>query len=70
LRRREEGPNADLGVFYGSGDGTFQSEIPFPAGLDPMQLVVADLSGDGTADLAVADYGFGTGWRRDDRHAQ
>ncbi|HTX36596.1 MAG TPA: FG-GAP-like repeat-containing protein, partial [Bryobacteraceae bacterium] len=51
----------DVGYLQGNGDGTFQSEIPFPAGSNPLQLLTADFNGDGRLDLAVADDNSGAG---------
>jgi hypothetical protein len=44
-------------VLHGNGDGTFQTETPatYPAGTNPGSLVIADLSGNGNSDVAVAD---------------
>ncbi len=44
-----------LSILLGNGDGTFQAAVSYPAGSQPNSLVVADLNGDGIADLAVAD---------------
>jgi hypothetical protein len=41
------------------GTGTFQTAVPYGAGTNPTAVAVADLNGDGTLDLAVADNGGG-----------
>jgi len=45
-------------VLLGNGDGTFQAQVAYPivAGGNPLSVVVGDFNGDGTPDLAVADY--------------
>jgi hypothetical protein len=47
--------NDRLGVLLGNGDGTFQPEVPYPAGEIPSSVVIADFNRDGKLDLAVAD---------------
>jgi hypothetical protein len=48
--------NGTVAVLFGSGDGTFQSAIPFGSGGTIASAVaVADLTGNGTADLIVAN---------------
>lgn len=49
--------SADNGVqlFLGNGDGTFQAEESFLAGQQTSYLAVADLNGDGAADVAAVD---------------
>jgi Bacterial Ig-like domain (group 3)/FG-GAP-like repeat len=44
-----------LSIFLGNGDGTFQAQVPYNAGTDPVGLVVGDFNGDGFADLAAVD---------------
>ena len=47
-----------MSVFLGNGDGTFQPERVALTGLGlPFSLVLADLNGDGNADLAFIDSG-------------
>jgi hypothetical protein len=41
----------------GNGDGTFQTAGNFPAGRSPFSVAVGDFNGDGTLDLAVANFG-------------
>ena len=54
--------NSDnVSVLLGNGDGTFQAAVNYPAGgfasPSPFSVAIADLSGDGKLDLAVADSG-------------
>ncbi len=44
-----------ISVLRGKGDGTFQSQLPFPTGKNPNAIVAADFNGDGFPDLAVAN---------------
>ncbi len=44
-------------VLLGLGGGTFGAATNNPAGISPHTVAVADLSGDGILDLALADYG-------------
>ena len=46
----------DVSVLLGNGDGTFQAQITYAAGSDPVALVAGDFTGDGRTDLAVANY--------------
>jgi hypothetical protein len=48
----------DVSVLLGNGSGGFTaaSGSPFPAGVDPISVAVADFNGDGKPDLAVANY--------------
>jgi FG-GAP-like repeat len=46
-------------VFLGNGDGTLQTGTNFYVDSSPLQVVVADLNGDGKLDLAAANYGVG-----------
>jgi len=43
--------------FRGKGDGTLLGAVPFPIGNGPNALVVADLNGDGAADVVVSNSG-------------
>ena len=48
----------DVGVLLGNGDGTFQAAQPQPVargGNDPRSVAIADLDGDGAADLVTAN---------------
>lgn len=44
-------------VMLGNGNGTFQDGVQYGTGNIPLGTVIADLNGDGTPDLAVADSG-------------
>ena len=44
-------------LLLGNGDGTFGAGGHLPTGANPLSIAVADFNGDGTADLATADYG-------------
>ncbi len=46
-----------VNVHLGNGDGTFQEEAVITVGQGPMDIVVADLDGDGHLDLATANSG-------------
>lgn len=46
-----------LSAFLGAGDGTFHLAGNFGVGSNPYAVAVGDFSGDGTLDLAVANYG-------------
>lgn len=48
-----------LRVQFGNGDGTFQDGADYPTAGSPIQVVAADLDGDGRLDLAVIS-GFDT----------
>jgi subtilisin family serine protease len=52
--------SGQLLVFYGNGDGTFQSPVSFDAGIAPQDLTLADLRGTGKPDIIVTD-GVGPG---------
>jgi len=47
--------NADVRVFRGNGDGSFQAPLSFGVGFEPVALVVTDLDGDGLPDLVTAN---------------
>jgi hypothetical protein len=47
--------SGDVGIFYGNGDGTFQSAASYPAGAFPDSVAVADFNGDHKLDVAAAD---------------
>jgi hypothetical protein len=53
-------PSNYVSVVLGNGDGTFRTAVNyFTVGNEPSSIAIADLNGDGKADLAVAD-GLGT----------
>jgi hypothetical protein len=51
------GASGDLSVMLGSGDGTFQPAVQYPAGFRPSAAAVADFNGDGFPDLVTANFG-------------
>ena len=60
--------NANLGygestvsVFLGNGNGTFQAQRTFAAGIYPVAVAVADLTGDGKSDIIVTNNTSGVG---------
>jgi VCBS repeat-containing protein len=44
-----------IGVLLGNGDGTFQPQVTYPTGHNPISVAIGDLNGDGKPDLVVAD---------------
>jgi VCBS repeat-containing protein len=44
-----------LSVLLGNGDGTFQPQVTYPTGRNPISVAIGDLNGDGKPDLVVAD---------------
>jgi hypothetical protein len=46
-----------IAVLLGNGDGTFQSQVEYPAGNYASTVVTADFNGDGKPDLAVTSAG-------------
>ncbi|HWB84036.1 MAG TPA: FG-GAP-like repeat-containing protein [Bryobacteraceae bacterium] len=50
--------SANVAVFFGGGNGSFQMNKTYPAGGQPGSVAVADLNGDGKPDLVVADQGI------------
>src|SRR5262249_42495643 len=49
------GGTETLSIYIGIGDGTFQPQVTYNMGTDPVGLVVGDLNGDGFVDLASVD---------------
>ena len=45
----------DVSVLLGNGDGTFQDQVWYAAGIWPSAVVAGDFNGDGRTDLAVAN---------------
>jgi probable HAF family extracellular repeat protein len=50
-----DGPNDQVVVMLGNGDGTFQSPVPYTVGKGPSTLLAADFDNDGKIDIAVGD---------------
>ena len=44
-----------VSVLLGNGDGTFQPEVNYAVGEEPVAIVAGDFNGDGRTDLAVVD---------------
>ena len=51
--------SSDVSVLLGNGDGTFQAQVTYAVGSDPVAIVAGDFNGDGRTDLAVANEGAG-----------
>jgi hypothetical protein len=51
-----QGSNGAVSVLLGNGNGTFQAQRTFAAGIFPLSVAVGDLNGDGKPDLAVANF--------------
>jgi hypothetical protein len=49
--------NGRLGIFLGSGDGTFHGSAEYDVGFEPLSAAVADFNGDGHLDVAVTSEG-------------
>ncbi|MBW4463854.1 MAG: VCBS repeat-containing protein [Pegethrix bostrychoides GSE-TBD4-15B] len=48
----------NLGLFLGSGSGSFQTAtLLATGGLDPLSVITGDFNGDGNADIATANFG-------------
>ena len=48
--------DGDISIMLGKGDGTFQAAVNYGAGTNPLTVAIGDLNGDGSPDLAVANY--------------
>jgi len=48
----------NVSILLGNGDGTFRTAVEYPTGVggNPLSVVVGDFTGNGTLDLAVADF--------------
>ena len=46
-----------VSVLLGNGDGTFQPQVTYAAGIHPTAIVAGDFTGNGKLDLAVSDAG-------------
>jgi len=44
-----------VSVLLGNGDGTFQPQVTYAVGRDPVSIVTGDFNGDGRTDLAVVN---------------
>jgi hypothetical protein len=55
--------NGTVSVFSGNGDGTFQSQVQYTAGVNPFGIMAADLNRDGKVDLVVVNNNGGFGVR-------
>ena len=53
-------PHGTVTILLGNGDGTFQPDVEYLAGISPTGLATADLNGDGGADVAVPNAGANT----------
>jgi hypothetical protein len=49
------GGTSGVSVLVGNGDGTFQSAVNYPAGVQPCSVAIGDLNGDGHPDLAIGN---------------
>jgi hypothetical protein len=47
----------EVGIMLGNGDGTFQTAVLYPAANSPDSIAVADMNGDGIADVVVGNWG-------------
>jgi dienelactone hydrolase len=47
--------DSTVSILLGNGDGTFQPQVAYPAGVNPIGVLVGDFNRDGKLDLAVPD---------------
>jgi len=47
---------ANIGIYYGRGDGTFNAMVTLPGGFNQREVKVADLNNDGYDDIALTDF--------------
>ena len=52
--------NGDVSILMGNGNGTFEPQVTYAVGADPVGIVAGDFTGDGRLDLAVANSGSNT----------
>ena len=45
-----------VSVLLGNGDGTFQTNVDYATGTNPIGITAADFNGDGNLDIAVSNY--------------
>src|SRR5579872_2634610 len=50
-------PDSTVGVLLGNGDGTFQPQLTYSVGNNPLAIAVADVNSDGNLDLVVSNSG-------------
>ncbi len=50
------GGGTTLSLYTGIGDGSFRGRQPYPTGMGPIALAVADLNGDNHLDVVTANY--------------
>lgn len=49
------GRESDVGILFGSANGTLEPQVRFHAGTSPSGIAIGDYQGDGLPDLAVAN---------------
>ena len=53
---RDSYTSNDVSILLGNSDGTFQTAVNYPVGVNPDYLAVGDFNGDKKLDLAVVNY--------------